>query len=296
MTFGPDIDILRAGIAKIPRGTDDDVREPTRAIYGPLHPTEQPHRVRRDLAYGAHPRQLLDLHLPTTDPEHPRPVLLFVHGGGFTGGDKGGPGRPFYDNIGRFAVEHGFVGASMTYRFAPEVQFPAQAEDVAQAVVWLVEHVGEFGGRANAIVVMGHSAGAANVATYVADPALRTSAGGAVRGAVLSSGIYAPLTPEHDAPPHPYYGGDADRYPAFSAVRGVAESGLPLLITVAEFDPPEMHRQAARLALAITETTGQMPGFCELPGHNHFSATWHIGTADTWYPERLADFIRTVAG
>lgn len=292
MTFGVGIDELRAGIAKIPRGTNEDVREPTRVLYGPLHPVEPPHRVLRDLAYGPDPRHLLDLHLPLSPPASALPVLLFVHGGGFVGGDKGGPGRPFYDNIGRFAVDHGFVGVSMTYRLAPDVQFPAGAEDVARAVDWLVDHLAESGGRDDAIVVMGHSAGAAHVASYVADPARRAAAGGALRGAVLSSGNYAPTVPATGS--SPYYGADATRYPAFSSVPGLAASGVPLLITVAELDPPEMHRQAARLVLAVAEATGQVPGFVELPGHNHFSAAWHIGTTDRWYPTRLADFISTV--
>jgi len=182
----------------------------------------------------------------------------------------------------------------MTYRFAPEVQFPAGAEDVARAAAWLVANVGDYGGRSDAIVVMGHSAGAAHVASFVADPELRAQSGAALRGAVLSSGNYAPAVPPSGS--NPYYGDDPARYAAFSSVPGLIESSLPLLVTVAEFDPPEMHRQAARLVLAAAESSGQVPGFVELPGHNHFSAAWHIGTDDRWYPARLADFIRTVCG
>jgi hypothetical protein len=55
----------------------------------------------------------------------PLPVLVFVHGGGFVGGSKGGPGQALHDNIGRFAVEHGLIGATINYRFAPEFKFPS---------------------------------------------------------------------------------------------------------------------------------------------------------------------------
>jgi acetyl esterase/lipase len=40
----------------------------------------------------------------------PAPVFLFVHGGGFVGGDKHVPGTPMYDHIGAWAVRHGWVG------------------------------------------------------------------------------------------------------------------------------------------------------------------------------------------
>jgi len=94
MSFGVGIEELRAGIAKIERGTDEDVREQTRVLYGPLHPTEQPHHIERDLAYGPHPRHLLDVHLPTTPPTRPVPVLLFVHGGGLPVVTRAAPAGP----------------------------------------------------------------------------------------------------------------------------------------------------------------------------------------------------------
>jgi triacylglycerol lipase len=58
--------------------------------------------VHRDLAYGPDPRHRLDLFVPQ-DRALPtrRPVLMFVHGGGFVSGDKSRPNSPFYDNIHR---------------------------------------------------------------------------------------------------------------------------------------------------------------------------------------------------
>ena len=93
-------------------------------------------RIDRDLAYGDHPRHRLDVH--TGDqPRAAAPVVLFVHGGGFTGGDKHVPGTPRYDLVGAWAVRHGWVGVTMTYRLAPGYRWPAGAEDVAAAVGWI---------------------------------------------------------------------------------------------------------------------------------------------------------------
>ena len=76
-------------------------------------------KIERDVKYGAADRNLLDVFTPATD-SSVRPVLIFVHGGAFVGGNKRGPGSPFYDNIMLWAVKNGFVGVNMTYRLAPQ--------------------------------------------------------------------------------------------------------------------------------------------------------------------------------
>jgi len=73
----------------------------TAALYAPLQQRE-PYagvRVTRDVRYGADAqRNLLDIFTPATA-DAPRPVLVFVHGGGFTGGSRRTGDSPFYDNI-----------------------------------------------------------------------------------------------------------------------------------------------------------------------------------------------------
>ena len=77
-------------------------------------------KIDRDQRYGDHERHRLDVHTSGQPAEKPTPVVLFVHGGGFTGGDKHVPGTPMYDHIGAWAVRNGWVGVTMTYRLAPE--------------------------------------------------------------------------------------------------------------------------------------------------------------------------------
>ncbi|MGO4837924.1 hypothetical protein AB4144_37340, partial [Rhizobiaceae sp. 2RAB30] len=74
------------------------------AIYAPLQERE-PYGdvvVTRDIRYGPDSRNLLDVFSPTTNGR--RPALIFVHGGGFTTGNKRIPGSPFYDNVALAAV------------------------------------------------------------------------------------------------------------------------------------------------------------------------------------------------
>jgi acetyl esterase/lipase len=104
----------------------------TAVLYAPLQEKE-PYpgvKIERDVKYGAADRNLLDVFTPATD-SSARPVLIFVHGGAFVGGNKRGPGSPFYDNIMLWAVKSGFVGVNMTYRLAPQSPWPAAAEDVS---------------------------------------------------------------------------------------------------------------------------------------------------------------------
>ena len=107
------------------------------ALLGPFHEKigYTAPAIDRDRAYGDHPRHRLDVHYaPDLDGA---PVLVFVHGGGFTMGDKHRPGTPVYDFVGAWAVRNGYVGVTITYRLAPEHTWPAGAQDVAAAVDWV---------------------------------------------------------------------------------------------------------------------------------------------------------------
>jgi triacylglycerol lipase len=246
----------------------------------------------RDLAYGPHPRNVLDLHLPSETAASPLPVLVFVHGGGFVAGDKGGPGQALHDNIGRFAVEHGLIGATINYRFAPEFKFPSGGEDVAAAVAFLSANVGSYGGDPQRIVAMGHSAGAAHVATCVATPEIASRAAG-LCGAVLSSGIYDPVALWGSVSTE-YYGDDATAWPAMASRPGLVATDLPFMLLVAEFDPPDFHRQAVLVASDFVEQHQQLPLLVRGEGHNHFSSPAHYGSADAAFSDEVARFITSV--
>jgi acetyl esterase/lipase len=142
----------------------------TQRLYAPLHTSGGPAglAVTRDLTYGPDERNRLDVF--TTDASGARPVLVSIHGGGFVRGDKSLPGTPYYDNVGRWAATNGFVGVTMTYRFAPAHTYPACAVDIANAMRWLHANVARFGGDPHAIVLVGQSAGAAHAAMYAARP------------------------------------------------------------------------------------------------------------------------------
>jgi len=137
----------------------------TGALYVPLQQKE-PYpdvKIERDVKYGAADRNLLDIFMPETA-SPARPVLIYVHGGGFVAGNKRTPGSPFNDHVMLWAVKNGFVGVNMTYRLAPQATWPAGSEDLAAAIQWVSDKIGERGADPARIYMMGHSAGAIHVA------------------------------------------------------------------------------------------------------------------------------------
>jgi triacylglycerol lipase len=175
---------------------NDEVRASARSAYMPLQPKIGSEiLVKTDLSYGADERNRLDVFAPTQKPTQPAPVVLFFHGGAYVRGNKTTPGTPFFQNIAAFWVRNGIVGINATYRLAPKHQWPAGAEDVGAATQWVRANIAAYGGDANRIVLMGHSAGASHVAGYLLHKQLQPADGDdGVIGAILLSGGYDPTT------------------------------------------------------------------------------------------------------
>ena len=157
---------------------NNETIESARALYGPLQPALGPQiLVKADLAYGPDKRQKLDVFAPAQKPAQSVPVVVFFHGGAYIRGDKTTPGTPFYQNIAAFWVRNGMVGVNATYRLAPQHQWPTAAQDVATAATWVRANIPAYGGDTNRIVLMGHSAGASHVATYIFHKELHPAGG-----------------------------------------------------------------------------------------------------------------------
>ncbi len=248
--------------------------------------------VQRNLAYGPDPRHRLDVfHAPQSVS---RPVVMFVHGGGFAAGDKGGPDAPFYNNVGAWAVRSGFVGVTMTYRLAPGATWPAGAQDVTAAVGWLRDNIARYGGDADRIVAIGQSAGGTHVAGLLAGQGGADAAGPGVRGAVLLSGVYEPDAFHADPMQETYFGRDRGRYAAQSSVLGLAATDVPCLFTISEFDLPLFHAQLAAVFAARVAMRGRSPQVLHLRGHNHFSSSLQLGSSIDTLGPALVDWINSL--
>ena len=267
----------------------------TARIYAPLQQRE-PYtgvEVTRHERYGADARQLLDVFSPEASHGNKRPVLVFLHGGAFTSGERRRDDGPFYDNVMLWAVKSGMVGVNMTYRLAPGHVWPAAQQDLAAALTWLRQNMAARGGDPERIVLVGHSAGAAHVAQYLGHSRFHVAPGGGVAGAVLLSGLYDTGTAEPNAPLQSYFGSDASVYAQRSALPGLVASKVPLLLAYAEMDPPDFQSQGDQ-AHAVLRAAGHDVTLLKLMGHSHMSEVYAINSADRSLTDPLAAFVTSL--
>jgi acetyl esterase/lipase len=268
--------------------------ENTGKIYAPLQEKE-PYagvKVMRDVKYGNDARNVVDIFVPDTGAAG-RPVLMFVHGGGMIRGNKHPPGSAFYDNIMLFAAHHGMVGVNVEYRLAPEHPWPAGNEDLAAAIRLVADKAANLGADPNRVFLMGHSAGATHVASYVSHPEFHGPKGSGLAGAILSSGGYDFTNGEQSDGRSAYFGSDPALLAQRSAVAGLIKTKIPLMMSSAELDPPPIAAQSALLKDALCKSEHGCVRSILLAKHSHMSESYAINTADTQLSDQILEFIKT---
>ncbi|HJT91206.1 MAG TPA: alpha/beta hydrolase [Mycobacterium sp.] len=154
LTTDGGVEVSRQRFRDLPRReVHPEVRTEDRTVDGPAGPI--PVRVYWPPASGA----------------GALPVVVFIHGGGWSVGDL-----DTYDGTARdHAVGAGAVVVSVDYRLAPEHPYPAAVEDAWAATQWVAEHAGELGADPDRLAIVGDSAGG-NLAAVVSQ--LARDAGG----------------------------------------------------------------------------------------------------------------------
>ena len=207
-------------------------------------------------------RHRLDLYVPKG--KHDVPVMMFVHGGGFTVGIK-----DQYAFVGQVFASYGIATAVISYRLSPKTTYPGHVQDVARAFAWLRAHAAEYGGKADKIVVSGHSAGATLVAMLGSDPTYLHDVGESldhVAGVIPISGSFRQMgrSAMFETFPAP----DPDVIRNASAINHVAGPHPPFLILYGDMDMPRTGEDAQQMATALKEA-GNSADVHEISGHAH---------------------------
>jgi acetyl esterase/lipase len=196
----------------------------------------------RDLAYGTHPRQRLDIYAPRKLAAGAKvPVIVWFYGGSWNSGSRQG-----YAFAGRALASRGFVVAVPDYRLVPEVRYPAFLEDGAAAVKWIRANVARHGGDPDRMVLAGHSAGAYNAAMLALDPRWLGADRAAVKGLIGLAGPYDFL-PLDVASTQNAFGHVAD-LPSTQPVNHAGAGDPPALLVAGADDTLVRPRQTAALA------------------------------------------------
>ncbi|KAH8675232.1 Alpha/Beta hydrolase protein [Ilyonectria robusta] len=270
-----------------------------RELYEPFHHKEVPNvAVIRDERYGPAERNLLDVFSPLDDTTVGKPVLLFVHGGGFFSGDKGWSEK-CWANIGYFFAQQGIVVVVANHQLNSSAQYPAGADDIQLVREWIYESIShkKYGqGSPENVVLMGHSSGGAHIAMNLyAEGKSNTQRNvfPPVAGVIYLS---VPFWYDRERPIRQkilrrYYGSDAED------VWG-PRSALGLFRQLPEDSP--LLKEACDGAIdffnayrAKSTPAGTLPIFHVLDKHNHLSNVLSIGTEDSVQAEKLLEFIRS---
>lgn len=222
-----------------------------------------------DIPYveNGHKRQVLDIYAPEKPVEGSRPVMFWIHGGGWQVGDKSDVAlKP------KVLTERGFIFVSTNYRLLPDVEMDVLIRDVAKSLGWVHKNIAKYGGDPKRIFVGGHSAGAQLAALICIDDRYLKEEGipfDVLRGCVPVDGD------TYDIPKiimtaeirQTLYGGkmftfghrqkfgnDPEKHVDFSAVTHVAKNkGIPPFLLLYFSGNPDTRAQARRLETVLRE-------------------------------------------
>src|SRR6185369_9655969 len=265
-----DVTRAQAGVAALGRNLNATVLAETARLYLPLHQQRDLSGIKqlRDISYGKHAKQKLDLFVPEQGFSEPGPVFIFLHGGDATGGDKtlAGSGGQMFGNVARLAARVGGVGINADYRpvraHANRTGSPAGTEDVRELLEWTHQNIAQHGGDPNAIIVFALGDGAAHVAGYLFHQPSQLKEGPGMAGAILVSGTFGSL---NDRP--------------LNLIDSYEGKAVPISLWSAELDP--VQTGITEMKDLLCRKYGKCPMLSELAGHNHVSAVMSLDTADT---------------
>ena len=262
----------------------------------------RPQGVNRDIRYGDRERQVLDVYSPPG--AKGLAVVFWIHGGGWQTGDKSDVQlKP------RAFTDRGFVFVSTTYRLLPHVEMGDIVRDVAKATRWVHDHIAEYGGDPDRLLVMGHSAGAQLAALVCTDDRYLKAEGmslAIVKGCVPVDGdtFDVPAIIEtaetrrraHGLPHATYghrekFGNDPAKHRDFSAVTHVARGkGIPPFLIMHVAEHPDTGAQAQRLA-NVLKGAGVPVGVFSARESTHNQINAEIGVPDTAGTKALFEFV-----
>lgn len=168
-----------------------------------------------------------------------KPVVIYVHGGGWAIGDK----TNSMENKLRFFNDLDYVLVSVNYRLSPfpyntkdkeRVKYPDHNNDVADAIKWIYDNIENYGGNKNKMALFGHSAGAQIVALTGTDKYFLESRGLSLSvlkgiGIIDTRGFDIPFMVSDDSDTQPMYinafGVDVQENIKASPIR-ILESGI----------------------------------------------------------------------
>lgn len=234
----------------------------------PAHPISSTVQIRKNIAYvegAATPKQQLDLYLPKGKADYP--VMVFLHGGFWSYGDRGQ-----YGALGEGFARQGVGVVIPSYRLAPADPHPAQIEDAAAAFAWVRQHIAEYGGDPSKIYVAGHSAGGHLASLLALNPRYLQKYGlspAQIKGVVSISGAYVIAGLDG------IFGRDPETWREASPLQHVHAGAPRFVVVYCEQDFPTLPEQAKAFYGAL-QRAGVPAELVYVPGETHQSEMYAL--------------------
>lgn len=240
--------------------------------------------VHRDLPYAqpANERQTLDIYCAAGGAQ--RPIVFWIHGGGWQRGDK-----REVDAKPQAFVDRGCVFVSTNYRFVPQVTIQEMARDIARAIRFVHERAADYGGDPNTFFVMGHSAGAQLAALVCTDGGYLKAEGlplSIVKGCVPVDGdtydvpLQIATVEQRRKEIYAWKFGDENSQRELSPVSHAAKDrSIPPFLVLHVADHPETTAQSQRLVKALEEAGIRADAFAA-QGKDHTTINSGLGATD----------------
>lgn len=238
----------------------------------------------KDVAFADGDRKRLDIYGPK-DATGPSPVVMFIYGGSWKQGS-----RNDYQFVGRALAANGFIAVIPDYRLYPEVTYPDFLEDNAQAVKWIEDHIGTYGGDTSRFFIAGHSAGAYNAVmlglekSFLRDYNVTMP----VKGIAAISGPYDFYPFEYDEVKNTF--GVTDNPEGTQPINLVAADEPPILLLQGKSDPIVRVQNTEHLAEKL-KASGDWVTEKYYDNIGHMEPVFAIGALWRWRAPVLADMI-----
>lgn len=230
-----------------------------------------------DQAYGAAPRNRIDIYRPKNARRARRlPVMLYFHGGYWRAGDKAGRGFPA-----PVFTQAGAIWAPVNYRLAPDATMDDIVDDARAAVAWVYRNAPAIGADRDRLYVSGGSAGGHLTAMVLASGWL--SAYGLpdtlIKGAAAASGLFD-LTPFLHTSQGKSLKLDDEAASRNSPIRHIPENGPPLVVAWGGKETEEFERQSKAYAAAYQDAGGHVTRLY-LKEEDHFTLMGQMSLKDS---------------
>jgi acetyl esterase/lipase len=233
----------------------------------------------------------LDLYLPAGRRDFP--ILVFVHGGGWSHGDKKF-WFDLYGKLGKTLAGQGIAVAVINYRLAPRHLHPDQARDVARAVAWVHSRIARFGGNPGRLFLAGHSAGGHLISLIACDPQYLAEVGlgfSAIAGVIPVSGVFD-VRPENLLF-NRVFGTDSREKAQASPLTHVKAGLPPFLILHGDQELPYCGDEWARRFHDRLLQAGVSARRCPIADRDHLTIIAKISEPDDPALQAIVEFIRS---